>query len=106
MVLIVNTQQFQYVVGLLMKCISRVWHSTMSILLLSIFVIILLLVIIIIIISSIGTCSHSYTDCGVTTLLITAHPDDEAMFFGPLIANLVQYNNNIILLCLSQGIIV
>ncbi len=79
----------------------------MSILLLSIFVIIiLLLVIIVIIISSIGTCSHSYTDCGVTTLLITAHPDDEAMFFGPLIANLVQYNNDIILLCLSQGIIV
>ncbi|KAL7290265.1 hypothetical protein TKK_0015967 [Trichogramma kaykai] len=37
-------------------------------------------------------------------LLVTAHPDDEVMFFGPMIYWIVQRNkSNIHLLCLSQG---
>ncbi|CAB0036395.1 unnamed protein product [Trichogramma brassicae] len=36
-------------------------------------------------------------------LLVTAHPDDEVMFFGPMIYWIVQRNkSNIHLLCLSQ----
>lgn len=35
-------------------------------------------------------------------LLLTAHPDDEIMFFYPTIKNLIKYNN-IHLLCLSNG---
>lgn len=35
--------------------------------------------------------------------LVIAHPDDEAMFFTPLIASLVQQKRNIFVLCLSNG---
>lgn len=37
------------------------------------------------------------------TLLVIAHPDDETMFFGPLILNLVEADKHIEILCLSQG---
>ena len=36
-------------------------------------------------------------------LLITAHPDDESMFFAPVIITLTQANVEIFLLCLSEG---
>lgn len=36
-------------------------------------------------------------------LLITAHPDDESMFFAPAIITLTQANVEIFLLCLSEG---
>lgn len=36
-------------------------------------------------------------------LLITAHPDDECMFFGPVILQLIKESCNVYLLCLSQG---
>ena len=36
-------------------------------------------------------------------LLITAHPDDESMFFGPVIMKLKQERSQIYLLCLSTG---
>ncbi|XP_077361262.1 N-acetylglucosaminyl-phosphatidylinositol de-N-acetylase [Festucalex cinctus] len=36
-------------------------------------------------------------------LVITAHPDDECMFFGPTILRLVECNVNVHLLCLSEG---
>lgn len=36
-------------------------------------------------------------------LLITAHPDDECMFFGPTIMKLQQEGSQIFLLCLSTG---
>ena len=35
-------------------------------------------------------------------LFVTAHPDDECMFFGPAILNLNQYCK-VYLLCLSSG---
>lgn len=40
-----------------------------------------------------------------TVLVLTAHPDDECMFFGPTILDLAnpKLNNSIILLCLSTG---
>lgn len=37
------------------------------------------------------------------TLLVIAHPDDETMFFGPLIVNLVEANKDLTILCLSHG---
>lgn len=38
-------------------------------------------------------------------LLVTAHPDDEVMFFGPMIYWLTKLKtSNIYLLCFSQGI--
>jgi len=38
-------------------------------------------------------------------LLVTSHPDDESMFFGPTILNLCQNNNKneVFLLCMSTG---
>eukprot|EP00055_Hartaetosiga_balthica_P014095 m.75611 g.75611 ORF g.75611 m.75611 type:complete len:279 (+) comp8487_c0_seq2:35-871(+) len=36
-------------------------------------------------------------------LLITAHPDDESMFFGPTLRMLQRENYNVFLLCLSNG---
>lgn len=37
-------------------------------------------------------------------LLVIAHPDDEVMFFGPLITSLVQSGStNVYLLCFSYG---
>ncbi|KAJ7997090.1 hypothetical protein DPEC_G00225310 [Dallia pectoralis] len=39
----------------------------------------------------------------VRALIITAHPDDECMFFAPAILRLVELNSSFHLLCLSQG---
>jgi len=40
----------------------------------------------------------------VNSLLVIAHPDDEAMFFSPMLYNLNQYTNyNVYLLCMSSG---
>jgi len=40
---------------------------------------------------------------GNETLLVTAHPDDETMFFGPLILSLVDRKHSFHILCLSNG---
>lgn len=40
---------------------------------------------------------------GIRALVVTAHPDDESMFFAPAIIQLVALNANVHLLCLSQG---
>ncbi|XP_030648903.1 N-acetylglucosaminyl-phosphatidylinositol de-N-acetylase [Chanos chanos] len=39
----------------------------------------------------------------VRVLLVTAHPDDECMFFAPTIIRLVELNVSILVLCLSSG---
>lgn len=39
----------------------------------------------------------------IKALVVTAHPDDECMFFAPAIIQLVALNANVHLLCLSQG---
>lgn len=36
-------------------------------------------------------------------LVLTAHPDDECMFFGPIIQSLVQHHVTVSALCLSEG---
>lgn len=36
-------------------------------------------------------------------LIVTAHPDDECMFFAPTILNLLRQNCHVYLLCLSSG---
>ncbi|XP_028278388.1 N-acetylglucosaminyl-phosphatidylinositol de-N-acetylase [Parambassis ranga] len=36
-------------------------------------------------------------------LIVTAHPDDECMFFAPTIIRLVELNASVHLLCLSKG---
>lgn len=38
-----------------------------------------------------------------TTLLVMAHPDDETMFFGPSILNLIKHNKSLHIICLSDG---
>lgn len=40
---------------------------------------------------------------GIRALVLTAHPDDECMFFAPAIIQLVALNVNVHLLCLSKG---
>ena len=37
------------------------------------------------------------------TLLVTAHPDDEAMFFSPTILHLIEQGLRVALLCVSTG---
>ena len=36
-------------------------------------------------------------------LLLTAHPDDECMFFGPCILDLIENNTQVFVLCFSPG---
>jgi N-acetylglucosaminylphosphatidylinositol deacetylase len=36
-------------------------------------------------------------------LLVTAHPDDEVMFFTPLLLGLVEKGHQVQILCLSTG---
>jgi N-acetylglucosaminylphosphatidylinositol deacetylase len=38
-----------------------------------------------------------------SVLLVTAHPDDEAMFFAPTIHTLLQQGASVHILCLSNG---
>lgn len=40
---------------------------------------------------------------GNRTLLIVAHPDDETMFFGPTVLNLLNNNKSLLILCLTNG---
>ncbi|OWK14867.1 PIGL [Cervus elaphus hippelaphus] len=40
---------------------------------------------------------------GSRTLLVTAHPDDEAMFFAPTILGLARLRHQVFLLCFSAG---
>ena len=42
-------------------------------------------------------------DVDVRALIVTAHPDDECMFFAPTIIRLVELNATVRLLCLSAG---
>lgn len=37
------------------------------------------------------------------TLIITAHPDDETMFFAPVILTLLKQGCRVTVLCLSNG---
>nr|XP_057942681.1 N-acetylglucosaminyl-phosphatidylinositol de-N-acetylase isoform X2 [Doryrhamphus excisus] len=39
----------------------------------------------------------------VKALIVTAHPDDECLFFGPTIIRLVEFKVSVHLLCLSEG---
>ncbi|XP_068600288.1 N-acetylglucosaminyl-phosphatidylinositol de-N-acetylase [Brachionichthys hirsutus] len=39
----------------------------------------------------------------IRALIVTAHPDDECMFFAPTIIRLVDLNASVHLLCLSEG---
>ena len=40
---------------------------------------------------------------GNMTLFVIAHPDDETMFFGPTIMNILAHKKHLIILCLSNG---
>ncbi|XP_072231130.1 N-acetylglucosaminyl-phosphatidylinositol de-N-acetylase [Leuresthes tenuis] len=42
-------------------------------------------------------------DVDIRALIVTAHPDDECMFFAPAIIRLVEMNASVNLLCLSEG---
>ncbi|XP_054610223.1 N-acetylglucosaminyl-phosphatidylinositol de-N-acetylase isoform X2 [Dunckerocampus dactyliophorus] len=39
----------------------------------------------------------------IKALFVTAHPDDECMFFGPTIIRLVEFKVSVHLMCLSEG---
>lgn len=39
----------------------------------------------------------------IRALIVTAHPDDECMFFAPTIIQLIKLNASVHLLCLSEG---
>ena len=39
----------------------------------------------------------------IRALIVTAHPDDECMFFAPTALRLVEFNASVHVLCLSEG---
>nr|KAF6458137.1 phosphatidylinositol glycan anchor biosynthesis class L [Rousettus aegyptiacus] len=41
---------------------------------------------------------------GSRTLMVIAHPDDEAMFFAPTVLGLARLRHRVFLLCFSAGI--
>ncbi|KAA8586382.1 N-acetylglucosaminyl-phosphatidylinositol de-N-acetylase [Etheostoma spectabile] len=45
----------------------------------------------------------STSSADIRALIVTAHPDDECMFFAPTILRLVELNASVHLLCLSEG---
>ncbi|XP_017268046.1 N-acetylglucosaminyl-phosphatidylinositol de-N-acetylase [Kryptolebias marmoratus] len=47
--------------------------------------------------------TSSDRDTNVRALVVTAHPDDECMFFAPTILRLAETNATVHLLCLSEG---
>lgn len=47
--------------------------------------------------------SRETNGADIRALIVTAHPDDECMFFAPTIIRLVELNASVHLLCLSQG---
>lgn len=47
--------------------------------------------------------SRETNGADVRALIVTAHPDDECMFFAPTIVRLVESNATVHLLCLSEG---
>ena len=49
-------------------------------------------------------CADTCSMEGGTALIVTAHPDDEAMFCGPTIQRLQQDGTSIHVLCLSTGV--
>jgi LmbE family N-acetylglucosaminyl deacetylase len=38
-------------------------------------------------------------------MLVTAHPDDESMFFVPVVQSLIARNLHVMLLCLTSGVL-
>lgn len=46
---------------------------------------------------------HAQDYFGKKSLLVIAHPDDETMFFGPTIMNIINVNKSLDILCLSNG---
>ncbi|XP_006641069.2 N-acetylglucosaminyl-phosphatidylinositol de-N-acetylase [Lepisosteus oculatus] len=46
---------------------------------------------------------ESQTFNGLRALFVTAHPDDECMFFSPAVIRLLEINASVHLLCLSSG---
>ncbi|KAK2879761.1 hypothetical protein Q8A73_023573 [Channa argus] len=47
--------------------------------------------------------SRETSNSEIRVLIVTAHPDDECMFFAPTIIRLVELNACVHLLCLSEG---
>ncbi|XP_028452144.1 N-acetylglucosaminyl-phosphatidylinositol de-N-acetylase isoform X1 [Perca flavescens] len=50
-----------------------------------------------------GSTSKEPNGADIRALIVTAHPDDECMFFAPTIIRLVELNASVHLLCLSEG---
>lgn len=50
-----------------------------------------------------GPNSGLLNNCPKHTLILTAHPDDECMFFAPTVISLASNGCNISALCLSAG---
>ncbi|XP_029924385.1 N-acetylglucosaminyl-phosphatidylinositol de-N-acetylase [Myripristis murdjan] len=53
--------------------------------------------------SSSNKAAAKTNDVDVRAVIVTAHPDDECMFFSPAVLRLVELNACVHLLCLSQG---
>jgi len=72
-------------------------------------VIVVVLVVLIVLLSSAVIIAFVFTATAQSSLgnrnvlFVTAHPDDECMFFAPVIVKASQNSNTTFLLCLSNG---
>lgn len=83
------------VLDCLMALLTLLWGASLAIALVSVLVVLLA--------RWTGGKRSLKVDGQGRVLLITAHPDDECMFFAPAIITLTQANVEIFLLCLSEG---
>lgn len=65
--------------------------------------IIMIMLLLIVLILTVFGCSSSCFKEVKNTLIIIAHPDDESMFFTPIILALRKFSSEVFILCLSEG---
>ena len=66
------------------------------------YIIVIILLLILLLLTVFG-CSSSCFKEVKNTLIIIAHPDDESMFFTPVILSLRKFSSQVFILCLSEG---
>ena len=66
------------------------------------YIIMIILLLIVLILTVFGCFSSCFKEVK-NTLIIIAHPDDESMFFTPVILALRKFSSEVFILCLSEG---
>ena len=68
-----------------------------------VFVVVVLLLLVVLLRARSARTAHDLLVSTPRTLLVTAHPDDECMFFAPTVLELLRRRCSLFMLCLSTG---